>query len=206
MSKAHKTDPARPANQPGKFEKSRDAKNGLHISNHCDKTLCDWSSPCKHIQEKRRPVLLALPPGPRDTHAMGAGDTAPQQLSPTEEPLVPYSQRGYVQAALDRYGDNAAFHLPDRQALPSHCAICHQWVTDRSKMKQHHRLLHQHIRNTSRFNSPGSPCPHCQAITKAPRQHLSKCTVLSQLCMLHLSRLRNGHGELQRCRMFLAPS
>ena len=44
MSKAHKQDPNRPANQDIVFDRSRDAKNGLHIRKHRDKELCDWSS------------------------------------------------------------------------------------------------------------------------------------------------------------------
>ena len=61
MSKAHKQDPLRPANQPVTFDKSRDAKNGLHICKHCDKTMCDWSSLRKHILEKRCSVLFSKP-------------------------------------------------------------------------------------------------------------------------------------------------
>ena len=58
MSKAHKQDPLRPVNQPISYDKSRDAKDGLHICRHCDKPMCDWSSLRKHILERRCPVLF----------------------------------------------------------------------------------------------------------------------------------------------------
>ena len=54
-------------------------------------------------------------------------------------------------------------------------------------MKQHLRLSHASdyqqffapaSRLCSKFNTPGSPCEHCGAITKAPRQHPAKRTVL----------------------------
>ena len=32
----------------------------------------------------------------------------------------------------------------------------------------------------------GSPCEHCGACVKAPRQHPAKCTVLWQICLMHL--------------------
>ena len=41
MTKHHKDDPRRPRNQPITFDKARDAKDGLHICRHCNKTMCD---------------------------------------------------------------------------------------------------------------------------------------------------------------------
>ena len=41
MSKAPKQDPLRPANKAIVFDKSRDAKDGLHICRHCEKSLYD---------------------------------------------------------------------------------------------------------------------------------------------------------------------
>ena len=83
--------------------------------------------------------------------------------------------------------------------LTHHGALCNQWVTVPGKMKQHYRLSHYATHEEfahpaaklcSRFNTSGSPCEHCGAVTKAPRQHPSKCTVLWQLCVLHL----RNHG------------
>ena len=114
--------------------------------------------------------------------------------------------------ALRRCGDNAAFHLPDQQVLAKHCALCNQWITCTSKMKQHFRLSHAHafrefMRDAgnpcSKFNSPGSPCPHCGSKSKVPRQHPSQCTVLWQICLLRLRGLRYGLGNV---RMLRAPS
>ena len=51
----------------------------------------------------------------------------------------------------------------------------------------------------SKFNSLGSPCLHCGSKSKASWQHPSKCTVLWQLCVLHLCNLRYGFGNV---RMF----
>ena len=45
------------------------------------------------------------------------------------------------------------------------------------------------------MKQPGSPCVHCGTTIKAPRQHPSKCTLLWQLCVLHLEYLRHGHQD-----------
>ena len=200
MSKAHKQDPLRPANQPVTFDKSRDAKNGLHICKHCDKTMCDWSSLRKHILEKRCSVLFSKAQSQSSTTVedLGAAPSAPTSQAQLEE--APYAERPTTTEALRRYGDNAAFHLPDCKVLAQHCALCNQRITDSRKMKQHFRLLHAEVYHDacnlcSKFNSPGPPCPHCGSRSKAPRQHPSKCTVLWQLCMLHLRRLRHGYGD-----------
>ena len=139
MSKRHKDDPPRPHNQHVTFNKARDAKSGLHICRHCDKTMWDWSSLRKHIQEKRCSKLFGH-----------AGNDVPANASDVDADLVlgqaarpssvnlPSAQRPYVL----RYGDNAAFHLPDRHVLTHHCALCHQWITEPGKMKQHYCLSH----------------------------------------------------------------
>ena len=180
MSKAHKQDPLRPVNQPAIFDKSRDAKDGLHICKHCDKPMCDWPSLRKHILDKRCPVLFNKAHSQHQTTLddVGAAQAAPSTL--TEVEVVPYAERPATVAALRRYGDNAAFHLPDRQVLAQYCALCNQWITSASKMKQHFRLSHaevfqEFVRDAcnlySKFNSPGSPCPHCGSRSKVPRQH-----------------------------------
>ena len=61
MAKHHKDDTRRPRNQNSAFDKARDAKDGLRICRRCNRTLCDWSSLRKHIQERRCPVLFAIP-------------------------------------------------------------------------------------------------------------------------------------------------
>ena len=153
MAKHHKDDPHRPRNQTITFDKARDAKDGLHICRHCHKTLCDWSSLRKHIQEKRCPVLFAVP-------VREAGDAQPSlgaPVAPSEAhvesdtlQIVPYAQRPHVLSAVRRHGDNAAFHLPDRHVLTHHCALCNQWSTVRGKMKQHYRLSHSATHEESR--------------------------------------------------------
>ena len=79
--------------------------------------------------------------------------------------------------------------------------LCSQWVSDPGKMKQHYRLSHapDHqrflqpaSRLCSRFNTPGSPCNHCGATTKAPRQHPAKCTVLWQVSVMSLKLTEAG--------------
>ena len=90
---------------------------------------------------------------------------------------------------------------------PTHGALCHQWITVPGKMKQHYRQSHAatHAEHAipaaklcSRFTTSGSPCEHCGAVTKAPRQHPSKCTVLWQLCVLHLRNHGCGHPGVLR--------
>ena len=148
MAKHHKYDPRRPCNQPVVFDTARDAKNGLHICRHCNKTMCDWSSLRKHIQEKRCPILFATPaheltaaPCPLGAHV------APSAQHVASETLqdVPYAKKPHVVCAVQRHGDNAAFHLPDRRVLAHHCALCHQWITVPGEMKQHHRQSHAAI-------------------------------------------------------------
>ena len=78
MSKAHKHDPKRPAKRSMMFDKSSDAKTGLHICKHCDKTLCDWFSLRKHIQEKRCPVLFGNHEKQHTGTTMGAKEPAPE--------------------------------------------------------------------------------------------------------------------------------
>ena len=131
--------------------------------------------------------------------------------------IAPYAQRPHVPSAVRRHGDNAAFHLPDRQVLTHHCALRNQWITVPGKMKQRYRLSHSATYEEfahpaaklwSRFNTSGSPCEHFGAVTKAPRQHPSKCTVLWQLCVLRLRNHGCGHprvlrgppAEIRRCR------
>ena len=145
MSKAHKQDPLRPVNQPVTFDKSRDAKDGLHICKHCDKPMCDWSSLRKHILEKRCPVLFNKAHSQHQTAPDDVGAAQPAPSTLTEAEVVPYAERPATVAALRRYGDNAAFHLPDRQVLAQHCALCIQWITNASKMKQHFRLSHAEV-------------------------------------------------------------
>ena len=210
VSKAQKQDPLRPSNQPTSFDKSRDAKDGLHICRHCDKPMCDWSSLRKHIIEKRCPVLFgnASITERKVAELVGAAPAAP--TSPRLNLQEPYASRPSTITAICRCGDNVAFHLPDRKVLAQHCALCHQWITDPSKMKQHYRLSHAEVYQVfmndaaklcSKFNSLGSPCLHCGSKSKESRQHPSKCTVLWQLCVLHLYNLRYG-GGLGNVRMF----
>ena len=166
--------------------------------------MCDWSSLRKHILEKRCPVLFNKAHSQHQTTLddVGAAQAAPSTL--TEVEVVPYAERPATVAALRRYGDNAAFHLPDRQVLARYCALCNQWTTSSSKMKQHFRLSHAEVYQEfmhdacnlcSKFNSPDSPCPHCGSRSKVPRQHPSQCTVLWQLGVLHLRGLRYGLGN-----------
>ena len=176
MAKHHKDDPHRPRNQNSTFDKARDAKDGLHIC---------WSSLRKHIQEKRCPVLFAIPVREASDALPSLGaSVAPSEAQVESDTLqdVPYAQRPHVVSAVRRHGDNAAFHLPDRHVLTHHCALCNQWITVPGKMKQHYRLSHSATHEAfahpaaklcSRFNTSGSPCEHCGAVTKTPRQHPS---------------------------------
>ena len=120
------------------------------------------------------PFSLGAPEAPSAAHA------EPETLQ-----IVPYAQAPHVVRAVRRHGDNAAFHLPNRHVLTHHCALCNQWMTVPGKMKQHYTLSHAATHGEfatpaaklcSRFNTSGSPCEHCGAVTKAPRQHPSKCT------------------------------
>ena len=121
--------------------------------------------------------------------------SGPLMTEPDADPM-PYFARPAVRAVLARYAESAAFHLQDRRWLRHHCALCSQWVSDPGKMKQHYRLSHapDHqrflqpaSRLCSKFNTPGSPCDHCGATTKAPRQHPAKCTVLWHVMSLKLT-------------------
>ena len=89
--------------------------------------------------------------------------------------------------------------------LKHHCAFCNQWIADASKMKNRYRQSHESLHSSflvdaaklcSRFNTPGAPCEHCGTQVKAARQHPAKCTVLWQICVMHLSKCseppRNG--------------
>ena len=63
MSKRHKHHEARPVNQADRpFDKHTDAKGGLPQCSHCHAKLCDFSSPRKHINERRCKVLFPAHP------------------------------------------------------------------------------------------------------------------------------------------------
>ena len=119
------------------------------------------------------------------------------------EDSLPYIDRPTVRSLLARHAENAAFHLKDRQRLQDYCALCSQWIASSGKLKQHFRLSHASdyqqflapaSRLCSKFNTPGSPCEHCGAVTKAPRQHPAKCTVLWQISLMRLKLLAARHG------------
>ena len=103
MSKAHKQDPLRPANQPMVFDKSRDAKDGFHICKHCDKTMCDWSSLRKHILEKRCPVLFNKAHSQHSATQEDLGATLLAPPSQREVTVIPYAERPATIEALRRY-------------------------------------------------------------------------------------------------------
>ena len=116
----------------------------------------------------------------------------------TQEDGLPYFRRPHAQALLMKYSENAAFRLQD---LRRYCALCSQWIACASKVKQHYRLSHQAdherymlpaSRLRSKFNTPGSPCEHCGATIKAPRQHPAKCTVLWQISLSSAPWRRNS--------------
>ena len=173
MAKHHKDDLHRPRNQNSTFDKARDAKDGLHICRHCNKTQCDWSRLRKHIQERRCPVLFTIPVREAGAAQPSLGaSVAPSEAQVESEALqeVPYPQRPRVVSAVGRHGDNVAFHLPDRHVLTHHCALCNQWITVPGKMKQPYRLSHSDTHEAfahpaakpcSRFNTSASPCEHC---------------------------------------------
>ena len=107
-----------------------------------------------------------------------------------EVAVIPYAERPATVEALRRYGDNAAFHLPGRQVLAQHCALCNQWITSSSKMKQQFRLSHADIYQEfmrdacnlcSKFNSPSSPCPHWIQVQGAQAAPLSVYSVMANM-------------------------
>ena len=154
------------------------------------------ASAVKVIGPKLSPTPEATHVEPDPSHPASCSGAGPTDDSETQ---LPYFQRTSVRAMLTKYSENAAFHLQDRQWLRHYCALCSQWIVCTSKVKQHYRLSHptdhaQYLQSASclcsKFNTPGSPCEHCSAVTKAPRQHPAKCTVLWQICLMHL-KLRN---------------
>ena len=96
-----------------------------------------------------------------------------------------------------------SIYLKDRQRLQHYCALCSQWIASSGKIKQHFRLSHASdyqqflapaSRLRSKFNTPGSPGEDCGAVTKAPRQHPAKCTVLWQISLMRLKLLAARQG------------
>ena len=150
-----------------------------------------------HIQEERCPKLFGHTGNdvPANASDLGA-DLAPDQAVSPSSANLPYAQRPYE--AMTRYGDNAAFHLPDRHVLTHRCALCHQWITEPGKVKQRYRLshtrtyeqyLHPAANLCSGFNTPESPCS-----PKAPRQHPAKAhSPVASLCLTSCT-LRDGYG------------
>ena len=143
------------------------------------------------ITPKTKPVEPAAPPP-------SSGPTPAEH-----EDSEPYFNRPGVRELLHRYSENAAFHLQNRSWLRQYCALCSQWIASADKMKQHYRLSHASDHETylipasrlcSKFNTPGSPCEHCGACVKAPRQHPAKCTVLWQICLMHLKLASDRYG------------
>ena len=125
MAKHHKDDPRRPRNQNSTFDKARDAKDGLRICRHCNKTLCDWSSLRKHIQEKRCPVLFAIP-------VREAGVTQPSlqtPVAPSEAQVTCHMLRDHVllvqcgKLCSRNTSDSPCEHCGAVTKAPRHCTL-----------------------------------------------------------------------------------
>ena len=168
------------------------------------------ASAVKVISPKLGPTPEATHVEPDPSHPARCSGAGPTDDSETQ---MPYFQRTSVRAMLTKYSENAAFHLQDRQWLRHSCALCSQWIVCSSKVKQHYRLSHptdhaQYLQSASRlcskFNTPGSPCEHCSAVTKAPRQHPAKCTVLWQVCLMHL-KLRSTGLAMEELQQVFGP-
>ena len=157
----------------------------------------------------------------RDTARQAKGqhvEPAPRQEAANSQThsaiSLPYAQRQHVRDLLLQHRENAAFHLQDRHVLKHHCAFCKQWIADASKMKNHYRQSHASLYTAflaeaaklcSRFNTPGAPCEHCGTHVKATRQHPAKCTVLWQICVLHLSKCSEPPGMEQQLAECFGP-
>ncbi|CAE7250598.1 unnamed protein product [Symbiodinium natans] len=134
------------------------------------------ASAVKVIGPKLSPTPEATHVEPDPSHPASCSGAGPTDDSETQ---LPYFQRTSVRAMLTKYSENAAFHLQDRQWLRHYCALCSQWIVCTSKVKQHYRLSHptdhaQYLQSASclcsKFNTPGSPCEHCSAVTKELQQ------------------------------------